>query len=113
MKKFLLIIAGVAMLAAPSIAVTNVATAIESESLPADAFRPLINKAVYDTVNTDVPALVDAVNAPITNRAPFTLGTTQLVFTASGVAAATNTTAALSIPVRLNGTNYLLKLHAN
>lgn len=115
MKKFLIIIAGAALLALPAIAVTNVATAIESESLPADAFRPVINKAVYDTVNTDVPALVAAINAKDYSAAPFTIAGTQLVFTASAatMTTATNASPTASIQVRLNGTNYLLKLFPN
>lgn len=62
MKKSIILASFLLTIAAAQ-AVTNVATALESPNLNADVFRPVINKAVYDTVNTDVPALVTAANA--------------------------------------------------
>jgi len=112
--------------AASSAQVTQTAVAIESKSLPADAFREKINAAVYDLTVTDVPAIITAVNAKaeatgaaivantlsVTSPAPVTLSTTQLTFTAVGIAAGTNE-AAIGIKVRLNGTNYILNLFPN
>lgn len=118
MKKIIVsILAGLA-LAVTAQAVTNVAQSIDSRALPADKFRDIINDRVYDVVNTDIPALVEAVNSGvITNPAfagtTFSSSATQLVFSAASAAAATNTATPLSLPVRVNGTNYLLKLFLN
>jgi len=92
MKKIFCIIA-IGMLASLSAsAVTNVTQAIESESLPADQFRPIINKAVSDIANTDIPALVAAVNANATTASAYAYGqsdtnatTTVTLYTPRGI----------------------------
>ena len=98
--------------AASSAQVTQAAVAIESKSLPADAFREKINAAVYDLTVTDVPAIITEVNKA-SGTAAYTLATTQLVFSAAASAPATNATTTASIVVRVNGTNYFIKLFPN
>lgn len=128
MKKFISIASVTALLAVGAQAVTNVSKSIDSRSLPADAFRPVINDRLYDVVNTDIPAIVADINSKlgtsgsatlnslsITGASPLSVASTQVVFSAATatMTTATNTTPTASIQVRLNGTNYLLKLFPN
>lgn len=117
MKKFIIGIGSFALalglgVVASSAQVTQTAAAIESKALPADAFREKINAAVYDLTVTDVPAIITEVNKA-SGTAAYTLATTQLVFSAAASAAATNANPTASLLIRVNGTNYYLKLFPN
>lgn len=92
--------------------VTQTAAAIESKYLPADVFREKINAAVYDLTVVDVPAIISEINKSY-SAAAYSLSTTQLVFSAPAVSPATNNNPTASIRIRVNGTNYLIKLFPN